>query len=60
MSERDDESIRYIDEELQKIEVRLEELTLKSQALADDIRELTDKVNFYMIINESWTDEEDE
>jgi hypothetical protein len=55
-----DEKSREIGEELDRIEARLDDILVRSEMLTGEINELAEKIKFYTLITESWTDEEDE
>jgi hypothetical protein len=55
-----DSDSREIGQELDRIEARLDELLVRSELIAREIDEIADKVKFYLVITESWKDEEDE
>jgi hypothetical protein len=55
-----DSDSRKIGEEFDRMEARLDEILAKSEALTSEIDELAEKIKFYVLITESWTDEEDE
>jgi hypothetical protein len=52
-------SIRQIANELDRIEARLDEMQLGADAIASEIKEIADKVEFYGLIMESWIDEDE-
>jgi hypothetical protein len=55
-----DSDSREIGQELDRIEARLDELLIKSELITKEINEIADKIKFYLVITESWKDEEDE
>jgi hypothetical protein len=55
-----DANSREIGQELDRIEARLNDLLIRSEMLTGEINELADKIKFYLVITESWKDEEDE
>jgi archaellum component FlaC len=60
LSESESHSYEQIGEELDRIEARLDDLLVRSDMLTSEINELAEKIKFYLLITESWTDEEDE
>jgi archaellum component FlaC len=58
MSESEGHSSRQISEELDRIEARLDDILIRSEMLTSEINALADKIKFYTLITESWTDEE--
>jgi hypothetical protein len=59
MNEDREMSIRQIGIELDRIEARVDELERLADETAIEIQELTVKVQFYGLIMESWTDEDE-
>jgi hypothetical protein len=55
-----DSDNREIGQELDRIEARLDELLVRSELITREINEIADKIKFYLVITEGWTDEEDE
>ena len=55
-----DKNSREIGEELDRIEARLDDILARSEVLTSEIDELAEKIKFYVLITESWTDEEDD
>jgi hypothetical protein len=52
-------SIKQIEQELNRIDARLDEMQLGADAIASEIKEIAEKVKFYGLIMESWTDEDE-
>jgi hypothetical protein len=56
--ESEGNSHKQIGEELDRIEARLDDILVRSEMLTGEINALADKIKFYTLITESWTDEE--
>jgi hypothetical protein len=52
-------SIKQIEQELNRIDARLDEMQLGADAIASEIKEIAEKVKFYGLIMESWIDEDE-
>lgn len=54
-----DSDSREIGQELDRIEARLDEILIKSELINREINEIADKIKFYVLITESWKEEDE-